>query len=62
MKTQSFLSQKLENKGFVDNKKYLKKIVEKNLKNMLTMKYTFGMITKSLTTKASDKQTQNLDK
>ena len=37
----------------VDNKNNFKKIVEKNLKNVLTIKFVFGIITKSLVTKAS---------
>ncbi len=35
----------------MENKKQFEKIVEKNLKNVLTINFSFGIITKSLVTK-----------
>ena len=46
------MSKKHTISDIVDNKNNFKKNVEKNLKNVLTMKNVFGIITKSLVTKA----------
>ena len=47
------MSKKHTISDIVDNKNNFKKNVEKNLKNVLTIKFVFGIITKSLVTKAS---------
>ena len=43
----------------MDNKKYFKKIVEKILKNMLTMKNVFGIITESLVAESDNDTSEN---
>ena len=43
----------------MDNKKYLKKIVEKIFENVLTMKNVFGIITKSLVAESDNDTSEN---
>ncbi len=53
---------KRQKQGIVDNKNIFIKIVEKFLKNVLTINFVFGIITKSLVTKASTTASQKEDR